>query len=106
MSIESRMNKTATLLSPRPVQGGWNQERIQYEEIGKIPCRLVDLSGRKWIDGRARDDATHKLFTTSALINTEWLIEIDGRRYSIIPPVIDAGGGIRHHIEVLLKEYS
>lgn len=105
MSIRSRMNRTATFLEQITINGGWNEERTQYREACKAPCRLVSLTGRKYLDGRLRDDATHKLFCiVKQPVNTSWIVDIAGRRFSITPPINDAGGGIEHHLEILLKE--
>lgn len=105
MSIESRMNDTAIFMEPREIHGGWNEDRTEYAKIGTAPCRLVNLSGRKYHIGKPRDEATHRLFCISGLtISTSWIVEIGRKRYSIIPPVSNAGGGIDHHIEISLKE--
>ena len=105
MSIESRMNKMASFLNPREYQGGWNEERTEYQSIITLPCRLVNLTGRKYFNGRVREEATHQLFCiTDIEIDTSWIVEVDEKRYSIVPPVVDAGGGISHHLEIGLKE--
>lgn len=107
MSIRSVMNDIATFLSPAEALGGWDGSEGKYTVEGYAPCRLVTVSGNQFVEGRIRNETTHVLFTVTDLpVEESWIVEIDDRKYQIIPPINDAGGRIGHHLELQLREYE
>ena len=106
MSIASAMNSICTFLAPAEALGGWDSSEGKYTLEGYAPCRLMTASGRDFIDGRIRNEATHILFVITDLpVEPSWIAEVDGMRFQIVPPVNDAGGRLGHHLELQLREY-
>ena len=97
------LNQTCSILRPSR-SDGWGGGTM-YETIATgVPCRLQPASGREWLDGAVRGEATHRLFLKEGVdVRSSDIIEICGRRYDVLPPVADAGGQ-GHHIELALKE--
>lgn len=101
--FKDMLNQTCSILRPsRP--DGWGGG-TSYETIATgVPCRLQPESGREWLDGAVRGEATHRLFLErGAGVRSSDIIDINGIRYDVLPPVADAGGQ-GHHIELALKE--
>lgn len=99
------LNQTCSILRPsRP--DGWGGG-TSYEVIATgVPCRLQPASGREWLDGAVRGEATHRLFLPSGVdVTDKNVVEVGGKRYQVLPPVSDAGGA-GHHLELSLKEYT
>lgn len=68
MSIVSRMNALANFYSTEPIKGGWNEERERLKRELSSPCRIMSVSGNKFVDGKIRDEATHRIFIPGTLI--------------------------------------
>lgn len=97
------LNQTCSILRPRR-SDAWADEGTAEEVAGNVPCRLQPASGREWLDGAVRGEATHRLFLKEGVdVRSSDIIEICGIRYEVLPPVADAGGQ-GHHIELALKE--
>lgn len=107
MSIGSVMNDICTLLAPAEPLGGWDDSKGKYTVQGYAPCRMITTSGNPFLDGRIRGETTHVLFLITDLpVDPAWIVEVDDKRYQILPPVNDAGGRLGHHMELQLREYS
>ena len=107
MSIGSVMNDICTLLAPAEPLGGWDDSKGKYTVQGYAPCRMITTSGNPFLDGRIRGETTHVLFLITDLpVDPTWIVEVDDKRYQILPPVNDAGGRLGHHMELQLREYS
>ena len=107
MSIYSAMNDICTFLFPAEPLGGWDDSMGKYTVQGYAPCRLITTAGNPFIDGRIRNETTHVLFVITDLpVEPSWLVEVDERKYAIVPPINDAGGRLGHHLELQLKEYQ
>ncbi len=107
MSIGSVMNDICTLLAPAEPLGGWDDSKGKYTVQGYAPCRMITTSGNPFLDGRIRGETTHVLFLITDLpVDQTWIVEVDDKRYQIVPPVNDAGGRLGHHMELQLREYS
>lgn len=107
MSIDSVMNDVATLLAPAEALGGWDSSKGKYTVEGYAPCRLITTAGNPFIDGRVRGETTHVLFVVTDLpVDVSWIVEVDEKKYEIVPPINNAGGQLCHHLELQLKEYQ
>ena len=107
MSIDSVMNDVATFYAPAEALGGWDSSKGKYTIEGYAPCRLITTAGNPFIDGRTRGETTHVLFTITDLpVDVSWIVEVDEKKYEIVPPINDAGGRLGHHLEIQLKEYQ
>ncbi|MDD7202434.1 MAG: hypothetical protein SPF89_11225 [Sphaerochaetaceae bacterium] len=97
------LNQTCSILRPSR-SDGWGGG-TSYEAIASgVPCRMQPASGREWLDGAVRGEATHRLFLKEGVdVRSSDIIEICGIRYEVLLPVADAGGQ-GHHIELALKE--
>ena len=101
------MNDICTLLAPAEPLGGWDDSKGKYVAQGYAPCRMITTSGNPFLDGRIRGETTHVLFLITDLpVDPTWIVEVDDKRYQILPPVNDAGGRLGHHMELQLREYS
>lgn len=104
MGIEHLFNIPATVLRPAPRSGAWGEAGV-YIEVAVCKCRLVRLSGKEYADGRIRGEATHKAFLPGwVAIQASDRLRVGQTVYDVVPPVDDAGGGLGHHLEALLKE--
>lgn len=97
------LNRTCSILRPSR-SDGWGGG-TSYETIATgVPCRLQPASGREWLDGAVRGEATHRLFLGKGVsVRASDIVDINGTRYDVVPPVADAGGQ-GHHLELALKE--
>lgn len=97
------LNQTCSILRPSK-SDGWG-DKASYEAIATgVPCLLQPASGREWLDGAVRGEATHRLFLGKGVsVRAFDIIDINGIRYDVVPPVADAGGQ-GHHLELALKE--
>ncbi|MFA7167435.1 MAG: hypothetical protein WC096_00890 [Sphaerochaetaceae bacterium] len=104
MSYLSRLDKTARILRETAASGDWGDTGT-LTQVAAVPCRIQASSGNETADGKIRSEATHLVFMEmTGLLTTDWL-EIDGVRYDIIPPLIDAGGA-GHHLQAWVKEHD
>lgn len=102
MSFAAMLNKTAKVIRTVPASGAWGSTDT-LQPVADIPCRIQASSGREYADGRIRTEATHLVFMGMFELHTDDLLEIDGKRFEVVPPLIDAGGaGI--HLQVWVKE--
>lgn len=105
MSIESLFNTSTTILRFTPSDGSWGSTD-SYSDAGSHPCRLRSISGSEYREGKVRGEATHRAYLPAGVsIKTSDRLGINGKVFDILPPVVDAGGGEGHHIEVDLREH-
>ncbi|WP_320130254.1 hypothetical protein [uncultured Sphaerochaeta sp.] len=102
MSFESRLDKTANILRKTPATGAWGSVD-SLDKIGEVLCRIQSSSGREYTNGKIRTEATHMVFMDKTDLLTSDILEIEGTRYEVIPPISDAGGA-GHHLQVWVKE--
>lgn len=104
MRMDRLFNAYATVLRFRGADGLWGS-LDHYTETGPFPCRIRAVSGREYVDGRVRGEATHRIYLPAGIVVGPMdRIEVLGTVYDVLPPVRDAGGGVGHHLEVDLKE--
>jgi|GEM_PF-2983745 hypothetical protein len=103
MAFEGLLNTTCSILRPSR-SDAWGG-KASYDVVASgVPCRIQPVGGNEWRDGMVRGDATHRLFLKrGAGVRSSDIIDINGIRYDVVPPVADAGGQ-GHHIELALKE--
>jgi len=102
MSFASRLDKIANILRVIPASGSWGS----VDTLGiaaSVACRIQASSGREYINGRIRTEATHLVFMDPVDLFVTDVLEIEGKRYEVVPPVSDAGGA-GHHLQVWVKE--
>lgn len=104
MRIDRLFNAHAMVLRFRGADGLWGSAD-HYTEMGPFPCRVRAVSGREYMDGRVRGEATHRIYLPADVaVGSKDRIKVEGVVYDVLTPVRDAGGGVGHHLEVDLKE--
>lgn len=105
MSYDRLLNKTCTILKLRPRTEDWGSVDT-YEESSNVKCRITPLSGREIVNGKEREESTHKVFLPFRVdITASDKIRIEGITYSINPPIKDAAGH-GHHKEIEVYEFK